>query len=65
MGKFPPLWMEWNGKDRDCARLLARTDQTLSDFAYRLTGSSDLYEATGREVSCKRQLHHRSRRFTP
>jgi isoamylase len=22
--------------------------QTLSDFAYRLTGSSDLYEATGR-----------------
>jgi isoamylase len=37
------------GKDRDCVRDYWRgQDQTLSDFAYRLTGSSDLYEATGR-----------------
>ena len=43
--------MEWNGKDRDCARDYWRgQDQTLSDFAYRLTGSSDLYEATGRRL---------------
>jgi len=37
--------MEWNGKDRDCVRdYWSGQDQTLSDFAYRLTGSSDLYE---------------------
>jgi len=41
--------MEWNGKDRDSVRDYWRgQDQTLSDFAYRLTGSSNLYEATGR-----------------
>ena len=41
--------MEWNGKYRDCVRDYWRgLDQTLSEFAYRLTGSSDLYEATGR-----------------
>jgi glycogen operon protein len=49
VGNFPPLWSEWNGKYRDVVRDFWRgTDQTLDDFATRLTGSSDLYAATGR-----------------
>jgi glycogen operon protein len=49
VGNFPPLWSEWNGKYRDTVRDFWRgEDATLAEFAYRLTGSSDLYEATGR-----------------
>jgi glycogen operon protein len=49
VGNFPPLWSEWNGKYRDTVRDFWRgTDQTLAEFAYRFTGSSDLYEATAR-----------------
>jgi glycogen operon protein len=49
VGKFPPLWSEWNGKYRDCVRDFWRgEDQSLGEFAYRLTGSSDLYENTSR-----------------
>jgi glycogen operon protein len=49
VGNFPPLWSEWNGKYRDVVRDFWRgTDQTLGDFANRLTGSSDLYALTGR-----------------
>jgi len=49
VGNFPPGWAEWNGKYRDCVRDYWRgEEQTLGEFAYRLTGSSDLYEATGR-----------------
>jgi isoamylase len=52
VGNFPPLWSEWNGKFRDTVRDYWRSaDQTLPEFAYRLTGSSDLYEATGRRPS--------------
>ncbi len=49
VGNFPPLWCEWNGKYRDCVRDYWRSqDQTMSEFAFRFTGSSDLYEGTGR-----------------
>lgn len=49
VGKFPPLWCEWNGKYRDTVRDYVRGEpQKMADFAYRLTGSSDLYEKTGR-----------------
>jgi len=49
VGNFPPLWSEWNGKYRDTVRDYWRgSDQTLAEFAYRLTGSSDLYRAGGR-----------------
>jgi isoamylase len=52
VGNFPPLWSEWNGKFRDTARDFWRgEDRTLGDFAYRLTGSSDLYATTGRRPS--------------
>jgi isoamylase len=49
VGNFPGLWTEWNGKYRDTVRDYWRGEPaTLSEFASRLTGSSDLYEATGR-----------------
>src|SRR5580700_3230749 len=49
VGHFPPLWSEWNGKYRDTVRDFWRgRPATLPEFASRLTGSSDLYEATGR-----------------
>ncbi|MBD2464467.1 glycogen debranching protein GlgX [Oscillatoria sp. FACHB-1407] len=44
VGNFPVLWSEWNGKYRDCVRDFWRgEDETLGEFAYRLTGSPDLY----------------------
>jgi len=49
VGKFPPLWSEWNGKYRDTVRDFWRgKPATLPEFASRLTGSSDLYETSGR-----------------
>jgi isoamylase len=52
VGNFPPLWSEWNGKYRDTVRDYWRgEDQTLAELAYRFTGSSDLYEKTGRRPS--------------
>jgi len=50
VGNFPPLWSEWNGKYRDTVRDFWRgTDQTMAEFAYRFTGSSDLYQGTARK----------------
>jgi len=44
VGNFPPGWSEWNGKYRDSVRDFWRgQDETLAEFAYRFTGSSDLY----------------------
>lgn len=49
VGNFPPQWSEWNGLYRDTVRDYWRgQDETLGEFANRLTGSSDLYERTGR-----------------
>jgi glycogen operon protein len=49
VGGFPPLWTEWNGKYRDTVRDFWRGEHAaLAEFAYRLTGSSDLYEDDGR-----------------
>jgi glycogen operon protein len=49
VGNFPPLWSEWNGKYRDTVRDFWRGEgSTLAEFASRLTGSSDLYEFSGR-----------------
>ncbi|HET7725930.1 MAG TPA: glycogen debranching protein GlgX [Candidatus Limnocylindrales bacterium] len=49
VGNFPTLWSEWNGRYRDSVRDFWRGEPgTLGDLAYRLTGSSDLYERTGR-----------------
>jgi isoamylase len=52
VGNFPPLWSEWNGKYRDEVRDFWRGfDNTVAEFAYRFTGSSDLYESNGRTPS--------------
>jgi len=49
VGNFPVLWSEWNGRYRDTVRDYWRGEPaTLSDFGYRFTGSSDLYESSGR-----------------
>jgi len=50
VGNFPPLWTEWNGKYRDTVRDYWRGEpSTLGEFASRITGSSDLYEHSGRK----------------
>jgi isoamylase len=50
VGQFPVLWAEWNGRYRDTVRRFWRGDAgQLSDFANRLTGSSDLYQFDGRK----------------
>ncbi len=50
VGNFPVLWAEWNGRYRDTVRRFWKGDSgLLSDFAYRLTGSSDLYQMDGRK----------------
>jgi isoamylase len=52
VGNFPPQWSEWNGKYRDGVRDYWRSaDETLADFASRLTGSSDLYAWSSRQPS--------------
>jgi isoamylase len=44
LGRFPPLWREWNGKYRDTMRDFWRSHNTgLGEFATRFCGSSDLY----------------------
>jgi isoamylase len=50
VGGFPAQWAEWNGRYRDCIRDFWRgEDQTLGEFGYRITGSSDLYEGGRRK----------------
>jgi glycogen operon protein len=52
VGNFPALWSEWNGRYRDGVRDYWRgADQSLAEFASRLTGSSDLYAWSGRRPS--------------
>jgi glycogen operon protein len=50
VGNFPPLWTEWNGKYRDTVRDFWRGEPaTLGEFASLISGSSDLYEQSGRK----------------
>ncbi|WP_419698798.1 glycogen debranching protein GlgX [Mucilaginibacter sp. NFX135] len=45
VGKFPPGWAEWNGKYRDCIRdYWNGSENIISEFADRVTGSADLYQ---------------------
>ncbi len=49
VGRFPPLWTEWNGRYRDAIRSFWRGDESqVAELGYRLSGSSDLYENDGR-----------------
>ncbi len=50
VGNFPSGWGEWNDRYRDTMRAYWKGDGSLiGDFAQRLTGSSDLYEHSGRK----------------
>jgi glycogen operon protein len=49
VGNFPAGWAEWNGKYRDTIRRYWKGDWgQVGELGYRLTGSSDLYESSGR-----------------
>ncbi len=49
VGSFRPGWAEWNDKFRDTVRRFWKGDTDMaSDFAYRLTASSDVYQKRGR-----------------
>jgi len=49
VGNFPVGWAEWNGRYRDTIRRYWKGDGgQAGELAYRLTGSSDLYESGGR-----------------
>ena len=52
LGRFPPLWAEWNDRYRETMRafwLAPEGDGVgVRDLAYRLSGSSDLYRDDGR-----------------
>lgn len=49
VGNFPIGWSEWNGRYRDCVRRFWKGDGGVaSEFATRISGSSDLYEWSGR-----------------
>lgn len=49
VGNFPPGWAEWNDRYRDTMRAFWKGDGGLiGEFAQRLTGSSDLYQLSGR-----------------
>ncbi len=62
VGNFPVLWAEWNGKYRDTVRRYWKGDDgQLCDLAYRLTGSSDLYQHDGRTSVRQHQFRHRAR----
>jgi glycogen operon protein len=49
VGNFPVLWSEWNGVYRDSMRDWWRGFTNCGEFASRLSGSADLYEADGRD----------------
>lgn len=50
VGSFRPGWAEWNDKFRDTVRKFWKGDEGVaSDFAYRITGSSDVYQNRGRK----------------
>jgi isoamylase len=49
VGNFPIRWAEWNGKYRDALRAFWKGQGGgMGELAYRLTGSSDLYQNDGR-----------------
>jgi isoamylase len=57
LGRFPPLWREWNGRYRDTMRDFWRgRGGLLGEFANRFTGSSDLYRRAGRRPTASVNL---------
>ncbi|MGE3456020.1 MAG: malto-oligosyltrehalose synthase, partial [Kofleriaceae bacterium] len=57
VGQFPVKWAEWNGKFRDCMRAFWRGDAgRAAELGYRITGSPDLYAASGRSPTASINL---------
>jgi glycogen operon protein len=57
LGRFPPLWREWNGKYRDTMRDFWRSHPVgLGEFATRFAGSWDLYGMSGRRPTASVNL---------
>jgi isoamylase len=57
VGRFPPLWREWNGRYRDTMRDFWRShDGLISEFATRFSGSADLYGTAGRRPTASVNL---------
>ena len=57
LGRFPPLWREWNGKYRDTMRDFWRSHPVgIGEFANRFTGSADLYGTVGRRPTASVNL---------
>jgi glycogen operon protein len=49
LGNFSPRWAEWNDRFRDAARKFWRGDDGMAgEFAMRLRGSADVFEASKR-----------------
>jgi glycogen operon protein len=54
LGRFPPPWAEWNDRYRDTVREAWLADNArkqgtgVRDLAYRLSGSSDVFEPSGK-----------------
>jgi len=57
LGRFPPLWREWNGKYRDSMRDFWRSHSIgLGEFATRFCGSADLYSRARRRPTASVNL---------
>jgi glycogen operon protein len=57
LGRFPPLWSEWNGKYRDTMRDFWRSHEVgLGEFATRFCGSADLYSGARRRPTASVNL---------
>jgi isoamylase len=56
IGRFPPLWREWNGRYRDTMRDFWRARAPIAEFATRFAGSSDLYGGRGRRPTASVNL---------
>ena len=49
VGGFPVRWAEWNDRYRNAVRRFWKGDERVAaELGYRLTGSSDLYDHSGR-----------------
>jgi isoamylase len=57
LGRFPPLWSEWNGRYRDTMRDFWRSQHVgLGEFATRFAGSPDLYGRSRRRPTASVNL---------
>jgi glycogen operon protein len=57
LGRFPPVWREWNGKYRDTMRDFWRSHPVgIGEFASRFTGSADMYGRTRRRPTASVNL---------